>query len=556
MTNYLALTLGPIYKTITQQRRTRSVFSASYLFSYIMKNLMKEMITQKPGIKDQILLPSPDFLDDKAFQQVGCGLYPDRLIMLKSEESDTQLILTARDTVIKNLADEFSKKYSIRIEYLQAYLKIYILEISLDKGSETINEINRALDNLELFDNFPYGPDQDELQRFFSEAGRHFLIVDAFGSKKNHFESLPQIATAGLSKIPEKQEVHRKNVSQMIRNSEEEEDTFYQDLQKEFGDQFSDYHKYVAVVNVDGDSFGKHIGNMEADETDLKTFSKQLIKFGAEARKIITDYGGAPVYIGGDDLLFFAPVASKFSGEDSLATIFHLVQRIDNEFYTFFPPSSKSPSLSYGISLSYYKYPLNEALIESYQLLERAKDKYVHDDKRKYPNKNAIAFKVLKHSGQFFEGVIEKDKPGIGDKEREAEQLPYIGIFDQIMSLLDEQISGNQFINSLTHGMAFFQDLFEVLLLESEELNEQAIQNMFDNNFDESIHKQNKAFIDQVVQYVIQVYKRTRYVKEKYPGSYKKTETVNEANDAALKLIYATLRFIHFIRGSQVLQHA
>jgi CRISPR-associated protein Cmr2 len=568
MTTYLAITIGPIFKTITQQRRTRSVFAASYFFSYTMKKLV-DILSNDKGLKDQILLPSPRFLDQADYLHPGCGLYPDRLIMESKGEGDTQKLLEARDETFRHLAGKLQAVSQVDLNYLKSYLYLYAIELEAAPGKETINQINRQLDKLELFPNFPVGADGDHLQHFFEEIKGYFILEDAFGpQKKERFDSLTEIATRDLSLIPGRETDYRSVVKNTIEQNiklyqqakkdervspdllkaiAKEDDSFYNMLRSYFSDELRPYHRYVAIVYADGDSIGKYIEGLGGDRQQIKAFSEKLFEFGLEARKTIEKYGGTPVFIGGDDLLFFAPVASRLSGKTQ--TIFDLIFQLDNDFYGFFKPGPGSPSLSYGVSITYHKYPLNEALIKAYELLSQAKDAYSPPAKRKHPNKNSIAFKQLTHSGKYFEGVIEKDKPEWDQASQQA-IYPKDSLFGQFRKLLteidkgDEQDTHDTFLNSLTHGMAFFQELFEDLLL-GETPDPAAVQNLFDNSFNEGIHDLNREFINRVKQFVVTAYANRAQAKQQMPEAYEGTEAMSKE---ALDLIYATLRFIHFIK--------
>ncbi|MEL6844943.1 MAG: hypothetical protein AAFP02_17175, partial [Bacteroidota bacterium] len=111
--------IGPIFKTLIRQRRVRAVFSASYLFSFTMKQILaalqpplsvelknklptlsEEEIKNLP-INENILLPHYD----RSVQFAGCGLYPDRLIMIaKNPDADYDKLKTACRNAISHLA--------------------------------------------------------------------------------------------------------------------------------------------------------------------------------------------------------------------------------------------------------------------------------------------------------------------------------------------------------------------------------------------------------------------------------------------------------------------
>lgn len=542
---YIALTIGPIYKTISRQRRIRSVFAASYFFSYTMKKMLENLLDK--GIEeDQILVPSAAYLNDSDFINTGCGIYPDRMILESQNDSDFQKLLDTRTAVFKHLADKIkADKSSLDqaeiLNYLEAYLQIYLLEIDIPKNQDTINEINKYLDSLELQTQFPSGIDSDFLLSFFERVSGHFIYEDAFGknAKRNRFDTLEEIASRELSRIPGQEDDYKtivqNNIEQNIDSTTNRyinptEEAFYTDLKNKFEYSFEQYHKYIAVVYADGDSFGKYIGNLNADEEQLRLFSKKLTSFAKNAKDRIVDYGGAPVYIGGDDLLFFAPVVSRKTGENSEASrlhIFDLIDEIDEVFFKVFPQSSGSPTLSFGISISYYKYPINEALEEAYDLLMAAKDKKSH------PVKNAVELKILKNSGQYFQ---------LGMDKGELNELKSPNLYTEFKSMLQNHINGDQFINSLTYGIGSFEYLFADLLLRND--NKDAVRNLFANSFDESIHRQNDAFIQQLIQYIFSVYQQQKNILIK---DLTNEAEIEKANKKALSTIYSTLRFINFL---------
>ena len=134
------------------------------------------------------------------------------------------------------------------------------------------------------------------------------------------------------------------------------------------------------------------------------------------------------MYVGGDDLLFFAPVAYHKNG--TLKTIFDLLADIDRLFASVMTPLATAhevatPTLSYGVSINYYKFPLNEMRDEAYRLLMyKAKNKAIH------PAKNCIEFILRKHSGQKLDKV-EKDVER--DFIMNAQQAKEYGIIDDII---------------------------------------------------------------------------------------------------------------------------
>ncbi len=124
----------------------------------------------------------------------------------------------------------------------------------------------------------------------------------------------------------------------------------------------------------------------ELNDDQINKLSEKLIEFGINASKEIREFGGMPVYAGGDDLLFIAPVVGRDKDGQNM-TVFDLIERIDGKCFKSVIESTESlnlrnpvakPSMSYGIAVTYYKFPLYEALEMAGNLLfGRAKNSKV-----------------------------------------------------------------------------------------------------------------------------------------------------------------------------------
>jgi CRISPR-associated protein Cmr2 len=169
-------------------------------------------------------------------------------------------------------------------------------------------------------------------------------------------------------------------------------------------------------------------------------------------------------------------------------------------------------TLSFGVSINYIKFPLYEALEDSRnQLFSQAK----------IGEKNNIAFKVTKHSGQSFETVIPKS-----DTEVYKAFLAFVASIEK--SKLDED-SANNFLHSIHHKI----DSYSVTIKEIAQTKEQ-LKNFFDNYFNEDEHKKYREFFATLIDFISKVYNST-YIKE----------------DDKLPLVYATLRFVKFVKGDK-----
>jgi len=70
--NYIALTIGPIYKTLANSKKPSELYSSSFVFSYIMKQIIKEFKTRKfivPYIEDDSIFD--DSLDIGLFHDIA-----------------------------------------------------------------------------------------------------------------------------------------------------------------------------------------------------------------------------------------------------------------------------------------------------------------------------------------------------------------------------------------------------------------------------------------------------------------------------------------------------
>jgi len=162
--------------------------------------------------------------------------------------------------------------------------------------------------------------------------------------------------------------------------------------------------------------------------------------------------------------------------------------------------------LLFYFCITYHKFPLYEALEKSRDLLGDAKS---------IGSKNNIAFTTIKHSGQSFGGVFPKSNRKL---------------YEQFLALTSN-ISGREgadnFLHSLHHKIYSYQVVFERVASSEEKL-----KNFFDNYFNEQEHKQYELFFEALIQFINGVYN-------------------DKSIDTKLELVYATLRFVKFIKGDK-----
>ena len=97
---YTGINIGPIIPTISMGRKPREIWAASYMFSFLMECIIKEIPV---GVE----IISPAVLDDEEY--TGVGLYPDRVFVRGN--FDVQ-------TIIDNALDTFSRLTGVNCDYI------------------------------------------------------------------------------------------------------------------------------------------------------------------------------------------------------------------------------------------------------------------------------------------------------------------------------------------------------------------------------------------------------------------------------------------------------
>lgn len=381
---YTAINIGPIVKTLDMARKPRELWAASYLFSFLMKRIV--MSIQNKGV-----IISPATIDGT--EKNGIGLYPDRVFVKGGELSfaDIQEVLI---------------KYAVDLGLNPDYFNVMMVDGEYNQDSAAIKELNRQLDVMELFDMAGYSSESVKVRELIGLKYDSKLFEDALGKKDFPIETLAEIAAVELKdgnanweKFVEVAKSDDKKISEKAFDS----------LPK---DKLNSYHKYICVVQADGDNVGKTVSHSQLQDGKVNEISNALLEFGKDATDKIKTYGGLPIYAGGDDLLFIAPVVGKDHtnifqlleklNSDSFGKVKALVdkQRLKNE-----NGENIHASLSFGVSITYYKYPLYEALESARHLLFD-----VAKDKKKFPDKNSIVVDWRKHSGGAFAMQFSKSK--------------------------------------------------------------------------------------------------------------------------------------------------
>ena len=356
MNNYTAINIGPIGKTIGMARKPRELWAASYIFSFLMKRIIE-------ALPDKNAIVSPSI--DEAKMRTDVGLYPDR-VYVKGE--------VKYDDVITKALGVFADELGLDLASVNGYFNVMLCTTEKGNVSEAIKDLNHKLDCLELFNRATDSECEKGIRDLITKKENSPLFRIAFGKSYFHVEELKDIA--------------------------------------QHDDKDLSYNNYIAIVQADGDNMGKIIS--ATDEGQLKKVSGALLSFGCDAIDAIRQYSAKslPIYAGGDDLLFIVPVV----GEND-KNIFDLISTLDAKYQQVKdvadPLNVKDDegntlktSISYGIAMSYHKYPLYEAFeTASNQLFEVAK--------KQVDGKNALAWDLRKHSGGAFSGAFSKNNTDI-----------------------------------------------------------------------------------------------------------------------------------------------
>lgn len=413
ISQYLAITIGPILKTLMEARRTRELWAGSFLLSTLMKHLILELDPKN----DRVLIPKIPMTVSTA-TLFGAGIYPDRLFM-KADEMTISDVETAIEKALKGLAKETllatesQKKERLKkaVDFWRRFFRIrYVLKPMDDISNGKLSlELTPYLETLETEDTcFQEEPAHNELLELFDE-NRIYQVPLSNGLKGNNrgiydailtsFSFFPSTLELSAFELFSKENGLLFGISEKVRKSRNEgSEEFFRLIEgnAQLKKHFLPRHKYFCIVQADGDNIGKAIQGLNS-ETDYSGFSEKLASFGKVAAERINTYGGKPVYIGGDDLLFLAPV---HNGKES---VLQLTCDLDRAFQE--QNLHPDTSLSFGVNVVYYKYPLFEAIGDAYNILHTAKSHKNQLGKKK----NAISFRLTKHSGTFFSAVFSKD---------------------------------------------------------------------------------------------------------------------------------------------------
>ncbi len=537
-THYTGITIGPILRTILGAQKIRELWAASYVFSLLMKSILEKL----PDSIEIILPDSPK--DHQEKNLYGAGIWPDRCILQSSEE-DTAKILEAIEEAVKEIEEKLSIDEDENLE-LKKHFRILAFKISKSEASSSdsnfIEIINLALDQLELSGYYQRKEERSLIQLLTPPKRLHALYKTAntkdnpvfipYDGNRQRLPSLIEIALAELRahnneevKNAYEDEIETATSSQLKENTESGESELLKNLynrlkKNSLQEALKFRHKYMAVVVADGDNMGEYIkkevkGNEEKGKGRLKDVSKKLINFSARAVEKIFNYGALPIYAGGDDLFFIAPVTNYYSENAGAKNIFELCAQLNGLFKKEMETNSEHPegapaqkvSLSFGVSISYYKYPLGEAISDAHELLAKAKkfENGSADSNDPKVKKEAICFKVRKHSGSEFGALLHINSTSFQSALERLRECAK-----------EEHAKNSNFLNSWIHKLIGLAPLYISALKKGNN----GLKNFRENNFNEG-GKHESELLEQYMQMGKTLYEEHRGIT--YQEAFLKT---------------------------------
>lgn len=476
---YVGITLGPIDRFLGCAKSTRSVWASSYLFAYIGKHLIKKYY--EGGYR----ILKPQISDDMYSLHDGVGRFPDQYIFEASNDFDIKGLRQESDSILDKLTGNMVRVLNLNgneskiSDYLKQSLRIIIVKknfSSAEDDSEVIKTMQNVLAEQECRDTFLSRESRNYLSDYFeSKAPDMLLYVDAYSKecKGRLFDTIVE-CSAGDDYNGRKSDL----------------------IEGRLDNQLNPYQKYIAFVAADGDGFGGIMSKHKQSSLIIREYNNKV-------NELVRLYGGQVIYQGGDDILFYAPLFKVGKGKSIVEgkDILSLIVEIDKEFNAILKKHSwgenvNRPTISYGVSVSYFKFPMGEALEIAKDALEEAKTE----------GRNRISWIVRKHSGQIFRDVI--DKTDIADRDTLKEDDEGISlIMKRITDFIHNSLGDNEtFLHSVTHWLMEQEGVLSVILSKEEAQDcrrDDMLNNYIQNCFDEPVHKKYQAFFDAMKEYLL-----------------------------------------------------
>ena len=387
MSIFVGCTIGPIFETINLARKPLEIWMSSYMYSRVAQIIIQELNKNE---EVEILSPHEEIKSNKIemFQGVnGAGIFSDHIIFRAdnmSKEEVSEFFEEAKDKMYEEVSKEITCTIGAKqnLEKCKNYLmdKIYILEVVKDTTDKEVSKfpIKEIVEELELQDRFPPFLTKETADDFLLNFIEHNNLKEhSSWIKENNIKPQEFQNIANISGKPN-----------LLLNN------------------------YLAIIYSDGDSMGK-LSGIFAEKSETQNSYFKLSEFITERAKAnieyVRDYGAMPIYFGGDDMFFIAPIYGKNPNSQenkNQISVFQLVENLSKNFDKAWidakiPDKEKFkdivPSLSFGITISHCKYPFRYMREDCQNALFGTAKNQTWAENR---SKNAIAIELRKHSGQ------------------------------------------------------------------------------------------------------------------------------------------------------------
>lgn len=515
-TNYQSIfgfTIGPIYELMSHSQKTRELWFSSYFFSWYVKKFYEDL-SNTAGVE----IISPYHSPQNPPPNSKAGLFPDHIAGCYDNGSDAcmKLLIDKNKIISEFFVDEIDKlgagkyltgKTKSEVETIfKDYIQTGFVVLPADKlpeGKNIVETMDTYLDALERNRSFTLRKNEPTCYRCKSLPSVFVMLnKERYLSEKQKGKSESEAKKNATEKVCPfcffKYECHKSSQVQtevgargsfryrstgeisayeLINKIDDNEFNKYIDeweeiefdknrtggkefrnLLPEKGEKIRPYHKYMAIVQADGDSLGDTANKAKNPEE----LSELLFEFGQRAHDITKEFQGEPIYIGGDDVLSFMPTA--FSEDGNFFTVIDYIIKLSNAYKCKLNEKDLSGSMSFGVHLFYYKSPLSLAVKEARKQLN-----YIA---KKIPGKDSLALLLTQHSGQ---------KSALQFKFCSHE----LELFNTIMKNIH---SGKaEFPHGIHHKLA----LYKTVLTNLNRVEQ--IEHFFKNRFNEEVHESFKG---------------------------------------------------------------
>ncbi len=400
------ITIGPIVDTISLTSTPAGSWAASTLFSWVSREMLRELFIRGGLKSEDVIMPYVEWKDgklhfpafaEKAMEQ-GIGVLCDRIVLRGDQLENVRI---ARENVLRNLSQRLAEidigTEEDNDQWAKAYFRITAVKTEVPEGKNSVIALDEILNPAELEPVFVRREENSPILTLLANVSSDDEKTASDQNSKIRNSFLVQgTKDWALSS-------HGRNIRSIGNIAKGFED----------GEKWAS-KKYYAVIAADGDNMGQIAKRLDTQEK-IREFNKHFLDYTGKIALAIRGFDGLPIYSGGDDLLAIVPLygydpensqiqRSVFDLMDYCSCIFrdsfkNEIQQIQ-QANEMLPEGKKAPlpTLSFGVSVQYYKSPLYEAL--SCARNEESNAKYSTNCK------NAISFHLRTHSGHSHQLFI------------------------------------------------------------------------------------------------------------------------------------------------------